>query len=909
MVSIQALGRALGFAAMLVCLVGRCQAQVGSGGSVSPSSGTFSPGQPITFTVTGDGTSAQQWESANSYLILNIGPSSAAPTSWTGQCQLQYQPYTYTVFQPLNNTQFQSAAVPSNTVLSNSQCLVNLGAASTGVTDTMAISLTVSVTFSSSFTGTQYLYLGEDFGSGITWYLIGSITVGGSTQVAAPIFSPGPGSYASVPEVSMTSVTAGATIRYTADGTTPTETWGTVYNGPVSINSFTTLKAIAYESGWTDSAITTGVYSPVASLPSTLTVTDSPLASKTYAANSTVINSASANVTTASGGSTLFEAGSQITLVAPFSTVAGSYFHAKIGSPDYILSAAPASGYTGSVTAGNSTEYTITASSVFGFTGSVQLSTNVAGLPPGATVTFGSTTLSPSSNGSASTTMTVNTVATGPGGSYTPAVSGTSGSVNHSGNLSLSVAPASQPNFQFSVNTLQQAGTLGFTASYTFIVTPQSGFASSVQLGVAGLPQGMSFQFSNGTGLITGGSGSVTLMVNTSGGSSGTYSLTVTATAESGGLTPQSITVYLTANGPSFQLSLTSSSSQTVQLGSSAQYTVSVTPQNGFTGSVSLAVTQLQQGMTWSASPNPITGGSGTATITINTAAGGPTGTFNFTITGTSGNLSGSVFPTLVVNGPPTTTVTTAPGGQSFTVDGTSYATTQNFQWTSGSVHTIAIVTNPQPGATGTQYVFANWSDGGAISHTITVGSASAVYTASFTTQYYLTTAASPASEGSIQPAPPGAWYNSGTVVAVSATANSGDLFSGFTGALSGTTSPQNVTMNGPLTVTANFGTFYTISGSVTSGGCALAGVTMTLAGSQGASTSTNSQGSYSFSVPAGSYTVTPSLTGDTFSPANASFTNLSANQTANFIVVGTPSREYIRLGSQVIAIANCGAP
>ena len=78
-------------------------------------------------------------------------------------------------------------------------------------------------------------------------------------------------------------------------------------------------------------------------------------------------------------------------------------------------------------------------------------------------------------------------------------------------------------------------------------------------------------------------------------------------------------------------------------------------------------------------------------------------------------------------------------------------------------------------------------------------------YTANFNTQYLLTTVANPAAGGTISPAT--GWYNSGLIAAVSATANSsnGYQFSGFTGALTGTTTPQNLTMNGPATVTAYF--------------------------------------------------------------------------------------------------------
>ncbi|MEK7408931.1 MAG: hypothetical protein AAB225_28035 [Acidobacteriota bacterium] len=145
--------------------------------------------------------------------------------------------------------------------------------------------------------------------------------------------------------------------------------------------------------------------------------------------------------------------------------------------------------------------------------------------------------------------------------------------------------------------------------------------------------------------------------------------------------------------------------------------------------------------------------------------------------------------------------ITSNPVGRSLTVDGVGCTSPCTFQWTAGTQHTIA-TTSPQAGPTGTQYVFASWSDAGAISHTITASSSPATYTANFTTQYYLTTAASPPAGGTISPA--SGWYNSGAVVSVSATPNSGYVFSGFSGDLTGG-SPQNLTMNGPKSVTANF--------------------------------------------------------------------------------------------------------
>jgi hypothetical protein len=83
----------------------------------------------------------------------------------------------------------------------------------------------------------------------------------GTSQVAAPTFSPAAGTYTSAQTVTISTTTGGASIRYTTDGVTaPTETVGTLYSGPVPVSVTTTLKAIAYKSGFSDSKVATGIY-------------------------------------------------------------------------------------------------------------------------------------------------------------------------------------------------------------------------------------------------------------------------------------------------------------------------------------------------------------------------------------------------------------------------------------------------------------------------------------------------------------------------------------------------------------------------------------------------------------------------------------------------------------------------
>jgi len=77
---------------------------------------------------------------------------------------------------------------------------------------------------------------------------------------------------------------------------------------------------------------------------------------------------------------------------------------------------------------------------------------------------------------------------------------------------------------------------------------------------------------------------------------------------------------------------------------------------------------------------------------------------------------------------------------------------------------------------------------------------------------------------------------------------------------------------------------FHTISGQVTENGVPLAGVTVTLSGSQSGLRTTDSNGNYSYElIINGNYTVTPSLLGFSFAPPSQTFNNLNVDQTANF--------------------------
>jgi hypothetical protein len=86
-------------------------------------------------------------------------------------------------------------------------------------------------------------------------------TQGGGTtpSVAAPTFAPPGGTYSSTQSVTLSDSTAGSSIRYTVDGSTPTAS-STLYTGPISVSSTRTVNAIALKSGSTNSTVASASY-------------------------------------------------------------------------------------------------------------------------------------------------------------------------------------------------------------------------------------------------------------------------------------------------------------------------------------------------------------------------------------------------------------------------------------------------------------------------------------------------------------------------------------------------------------------------------------------------------------------------------------------------------------------------
>jgi hypothetical protein len=217
-----------------------------------------------------------------------------------------------------------------------------------------------------------------------------------------------------------------------------------------------------------------------------------------------------------------------------------------------------------------------------------------------------------------------------------------------------------------------------------------------------------------------------------------------------------------------------------------------------------------------------------------------------------------------------------------------------SYLWAPGSTHTIT-ASSPVDCGFGCQYVWTSWSDGGGQSHAITVPSSPSTYVVSFKKQYSLTVQVNESGGGTTNPTPGSYWYDPGSSVTITATANPGYSFTSWsgsgTGSYSGMNNPSSVTINGPITEFANFLQTTTTStavattttmvtattsasttqdsrvfyGTVFSGstGQPLAGATVTASGpGYGQLVVTASDGGWNMQLPYGTYTITISATG-----------------------------------------------
>jgi hypothetical protein len=166
-------------------------------------------------------------------------------------------------------------------------------------------------------------------------------------------------------------------------------------------------------------------------------------------------------------------------------------FAAAAARPDFTLGVNPTGA---SVQQGGAAVYTVTATANSGFTGG--LSFIATGQPPGATIGFSPATITLSTSVTSSTAkLTVTTARNTPVGSYTIKITGSSGALNHSITVGLTVNYAISPSIALSATPASVTVPAGSTGVYTVTIS-RSGFAGAVALRTFGpMPAGVTASF------------------------------------------------------------------------------------------------------------------------------------------------------------------------------------------------------------------------------------------------------------------------------------------------------------------------------------------------------------------------------------------------------------------------------
>src|SRR6266496_4339755 len=332
-----------------------------------------------------------------------------------------------------------------------------------------------------------------------------------------------------------------------------------------------------------------------------------------------------------------------------------------------VASAPPASNV------GVSSTSTITLTPLNGFTGIVTLTDAVpSGLGCGS-ITPGSLT------GSGTATIACNSNVAG---SYSVTITGRSGSLVHSAMATFSFIQPIQPDFIIAASTPTSVSA-GQTTTSTITLTSVNGFTGTIALSDT-VPTGLNCNAISPSSL----SGSGTATLSCSSASQNVYTVTIKGT--SGSLSHSATAMFAFGAPPSFTVSATSPAP--VNAGSASTSSITLTPINGFAGTVALTDT-VPAGMSCSAiTPSSLTSSS-TATVSCSSSTAS---TYTLTITGTSGGIIQSTTATFnvvdfIVSANPSTLALNT---------GISGTTTITITALNGFAGTVSITATPSAGLT-----------------------------------------------------------------------------------------------------------------------------------------------------------------------------------------------------------------
>ena len=342
-----------------------------------------------------------------------------------------------------------------------------------------------------------------------------------------------------------------------------------------------------------------------------------------------------------------------LVILGLFASSLGPRSQVRAAAPDFTISASPTSA---TIERGGTAVYRIHIGAVNGFSGTVTLTdtdpfpktvpffTDLAGneiFPPVTVSGSGDLLFKVFSNGHQTPVET-----------QTLTVTGTSGSLTHSVNVSLSVT--FDPDFELFSAPFTATVKPGGTAVYQLQVKPFPVFSNAVTLSVSGVPAHASATITPAQ--VSPGASATMDVLTTTQTPTGSFALTLTGTAPTvdpnGVPTTLTHTLALTLEvippNSDFSISV-SPTSQTIRKsqGVNAVYTVNVTARNGFIGTVVFTASGAPDSTLAFFNPDSVTT-SGSVDFLYDAAAS-PLGTFTLTIIATSGPLQHTIKVTCTV--------------------------------------------------------------------------------------------------------------------------------------------------------------------------------------------------------------------------------------------------------------------
>jgi len=126
---------------------------------------------------------------------------------------------------------------------------------------------------------------------------------------------------------------------------------------------------------------------------------------------------------------------------------------------------------------------------------------------------------------------------------------------------------------------------------------------------------------------------------------------------------------------------------------------------------------------------------------------------------------------------PSEVTITSHPAGLKVVVDGEEITTPKSFPWKAGEQHSVSAVDRAAGINANQEYRFAKWSNGGEMSHTLTVGEGEYLYVANYAQYMRVRTGVTPEGAGTVEvsPAAEDGFYPFGAVLSLRAVP-AGDL-------------------------------------------------------------------------------------------------------------------------------------